>query len=200
MDVVVDEENLAIAIGRSGQNVRLASELTGWQLNLMSVEESQQKQESETGRLRQLFMDKLDVDEEVADILIAEGFTSLEEVAYVPINEMLEIESFDEDTVNELRSRARNALLTEAIVREESVENVEEALLALEGMDTDVASKLAANGITTRDALADLATDELTEMTGIADTRAVDLIMKARAHWFEPEAESATAAAVQAVK
>ena len=200
MDVVVDEENLAIAIGRSGQNVRLASELTGWQLNLMSVEESQQKQESETGRLRQLFMDKLDVDEEVADILIAEGFTSLEEVAYVPINEMLEIESFDEDTVNELRSRARNALLTEAIVREESVENVEEALLSLEGMDTDVASKLAANGITTRDALADLATDELTEMTGIADARAVDLIMKARAHWFEPEAESATAAAVQAVK
>jgi len=200
MDVVVDEENLAIAIGRSGQNVRLASELTGWQLNLMSVEESQQKQESETGRLRQLFMDKLDVDEEVADILIAEGFTSLEEVAYVPINEMLEIESFDEDTVNELRSRARNALLTEAIVREESVENVEEALLSLEGMDTDVASKLAANGITTRDALADLATDELTEMTGIADTRAVDLIMKARAHWFEPEAETATAAAVQAVK
>ena len=200
MDVVVDEENLAIAIGRSGQNVRLASELTGWQLNLMSVEESLQKQESETGRLRQLFMDKLDVDEEVADILIAEGFTSLEEVAYVPINEMLEIESFDEDTVNELRSRARNALLTEAIVREESVENVEEALLSLEGMDTDVASKLAANGITTRDALADLATDELTEMTGIADTRAVDLIMKARAHWFEPEAESATAAAVQAVK
>ncbi len=195
MDVVVDEENLAIAIGRSGQNVRLASELTGWQLNLMSVEESQQKQESETGRLRQLFMDKLDVDEEVADILIAEGFTSLEEVAYVPINEMLEIESFDEDTVNELRSRARNALLTEAIVREESVENVEEALLSLEGMDTEVASKLAANGITTRDALADLATDELTEMTGIADTRAVDLIMKARAHWFEPEAESATAAA-----
>ena len=135
-------------------------------------------------------MDKLDVDEEVADILIAEGFTSLEEVAYVPITEMMEIESFDEDTVNELRSRARNALLTEAIVREESVENVEEALLSLEGMDTDVASKLAANGITTRDALADLATDELTEMTGIADERAVDLIMKARAHWFEPEAET----------
>ena len=194
MDVVVDEENLAIAIGRSGQNVRLASELTGWQLNLMSVEESAQKQESETGRLRQLFMDRLDVDEEVADILIAEGFTSLEEVAYVPINEMLEIESFDEDTVNELRSRARNALLTEAIVREESVENVEEALLNLEGMDTEVASKLAANGITTRDALADLATDELTEMTGMSDERAVDLIMKARAHWFEPEAAAAGAA------
>jgi N utilization substance protein A len=159
----------------------------------MSVEESAQKQESETGRLRQLFMDKLDVDEEVADILIAEGFTSLEEVAYVPITEMMEIESFDEDTVNELRSRARNALLTEAIVREESVENVEEALLSLEGMDTDIASKLAANGITTRDALADLATDELTEMTGIANERAVELIMKARAHWFEPEAEAAGA-------
>ena len=110
----------------------------------MSVEESQKKHESETGRLRQLFMDKLDVDEEVADILIGEGFTSLEEVAYVPINEMLEIESFDEDTVNELRSRARNALLTEAIVREEIVENVEEALLNLEGMDTEIASTLAA--------------------------------------------------------
>jgi N utilization substance protein A len=193
MDVVVDEENLAIAIGRSGQNVRLASELSGWQLNLMSVEESAQKQEVETGRLRQLFIDKLDVDEEVADILIAEGFTSLEEVAYVPITEMMEIESFDEDTVTELRSRARNALLTEAIQREESVEHVEEALLALEGMDTDVAAKLASNGITTRDALADLATDELTEMTGIADDRAIDLIMKARAHWFEPEPVAETA-------
>jgi N utilization substance protein A len=193
MDVGGDEENLAIAIGRSGQNVRLASELTGWQLNLMSVEESQQKQESETGRLRTLFMDRLDVDEEVADILISEGFTSLEEVAYVPINEMLEIESFDEDTVNELRSRARNALLTEAIVREESVENVEEALLNLEGMDVEVASKLAQHGVATRDALADLATDELTEMTGISDERAVDLIMKARAHWFEPQAEAAAA-------
>src|SRR5437660_1653999 len=154
MDVVVDEGNLAIAIGRSGQNVRLASEMTGWELNLMSVEDSQQKQEAETGRLRALFIDKLDVDEEMADILIGEGFTSLEEVAYVPIGEMLEIESFDEETVNELRSRARNALLTEAIVREESVENVEEALLSLDGMDTEIASKLAAHGITTRDALA----------------------------------------------
>ena len=125
MDVVVDEENLAIAIGRSGQNVRLASELTGWHLNLMSVEESMSKREAETSRVRAQFMEKLDVDEEVADILVAEGFTSLEEVAYVPLAEMLEIEAFDEDTVNELRSRARNALLTEAIVREESVENVE---------------------------------------------------------------------------
>jgi N utilization substance protein A len=190
LDVVVDEENLAIAIGRSGQNVRLASEMTGWELNLMSVEESQQKHEAETGRLRTLFIEKLDVDEEVADILIGEGFTSLEEVAYVPITEMNEIEAFDEDTVNELRSRARNALLTDAIAREESVENVEEALLALEGMDTDIASKLAANGITTRDALADLAGDELVELTGMDPAKAQDLIMKARAHWFEPVAEA----------
>jgi N utilization substance protein A len=190
MDVVVDEENLAIAIGRSGQNVRPASEMTGWELNLMSVEESQQKHEAETGRLRTLFIEKLDVDEEVADILINEGFTSLEEVAYVPITEMNEIEAFDEDTVNELRSRARNALLTDAIAREESVENVEEALLGLEGMDTDIASKLAAHGITTRDALADLAGDELVELTGIDPTKAQNLIMKARAHWFEPAAET----------
>src|SRR5215831_3914338 len=193
MDVVVDEENLAIAIGRLGQNVRLASELTGWELNLMSVEDSQKKHEEEGTRLRTLFMEKLDVDEEVADILIAEGFTSLEEVAYVPINEMMEIDGFDEDTVNELRSRARNALLTEAIVREESVENVEEALLSLEGMDTEIASKLAASGITTRDALADLAGDELVELTGLAPERAQELIMKARAHWFEETAADATA-------
>jgi N utilization substance protein A len=190
MDVVVDEENLAIAIGRSGQNVRLASEMTGWEINLMGVEESQQKQEAEHVRLRALFIEKLDVDEDIADILIGEGFTSLEEVAYVPIAEMMEIEAFDEDTVNELRSRARNALLTEAIVREESVENVEEALLALEGMDTEIASTLATKGITTRDALADLAVDELVELTGMAEDRAQDLIMKARAHWFEAEGEA----------
>jgi N utilization substance protein A len=196
MDVVVDEENLAIAIGRLGQNVRLASELTGWALNLMSVEESTQKHEAESDRLRALFIDKLDVDEEVADILISEGFTSLEEVAYVPINEMLEIDAFDEDTVNELRSRARNALLTEAIVREESVGNVEEALLSLDGMDTEVASVLAAKGVLTRDALADLAVDELVELTQLPQDRAQDLIMKARAHWFEePQAEAAPAAA-----
>jgi N utilization substance protein A len=197
MDVVVDEENLAIAIGRSGQNVRLASELTKWELNLMSVEESQQKHEGETERLRALFIEKLDVDEEMADILVGEGFTSLEEVAYVPITEMNEIESFDEDTVNELRSRARNALLTEAIVREESVENVEEALLNLEGMDTEIASKLAVHGITTRDALADLAGDELTELTGLDADRAQQLIMKARAHWFEDAEETAAPASAQ---
>jgi len=192
MDVVVDDENLAMAIGRSGQNVRLASELTGWEINLMGVEESQQKQQAEGDKIRALFMERLDVDQEVADILIQEGFSTLEEIAYVPINEMLEIESFDEETVNELRSRARNALLTEAIVREESVENVSEDLLTLDGMDSETAGLLAEKGITNRDALADLAVDELMELTGLSAERAQELIMKARAHWFEnAEAESA---------
>src|SRR5205807_4961145 len=141
-------------------------------------EESQQKHQAESEKIRALYIDKLDVDQEVADILIQEGFSTLEEIAYVPLNEMLEIDAFDEDTVNELRSRARNALLTEAIVREESVENVSEDLLGLEGMDTEVASALAANGIITRDALADLATDELVEITAMPEDRATDLIMK----------------------
>src|SRR2546421_8422852 len=194
MDVVVDEENLAMAIGRSGQNVRLASELTGWEINLMGVEESQQKQQAEGDKIRAVFIDKLDVDQEVADILIQEGFSTLEEIAYVPLNEMLEIDAFDEDTVNELRSRARNALLTEAIVREESVENVSEDLLGLEGMDSETAGLLAEKGITNRDALADLAVDEPVELTAIPAERAQDLIMKARAHWFE-DAEHAEKAA-----
>jgi N utilization substance protein A len=184
MDVVVDEDNLAMAIGKNGQNVRLASELTGWNLNIMSVEASDQKHQVETTRLRALFMERLDVDEEVADILIQEGFSSLEEIAYVPLNEMLDIEAFDEDTVQELRSRARNALLTEAIAREESLEKASADLLTLDGMDKDVASQLAAGGVTTRDALADLAVDELVEMTGLASERAQQLIMNARAHWF----------------
>ena len=184
MDVVVNEDNLAIAIGRGGQNVRLASELTGWTINLMTVEESQQKQETETASIRQLFMEKLDVDEEVADILIQEGFSTLEEVAYVPLAEMLEIDAFDEATVNELRDRARNVLLTEAIVDEEHLEKVAEDMLELEGMDKALAARLAKNGICTRDDLADLAVDELTEISGIDDDRAKDLITKARAHWF----------------
>ncbi len=187
MDVVVDEENLAIAIGRSGQNVRLASELTGWQINLMTEEESKQKNEEESATIRSLFMEKLDVDEEVADILIQEGFTSVEEVAYVPITEMLEIESFDENIVNELRSRARDSLLVQAIRSEEQVQDVDQELLQLEGMDSELAAKLAAGGIKTRDDLADLAVDELTEMTGIDEDRAKALIVKARAHWFEQE-------------
>src|SRR5215204_4435282 len=161
MDVVVDEENLAIAIGRGGQNVRLASELTGWKINIMDANESAQKQAEEQSGIRALFMEKLDVDEEIADILIVEGFTSLEEVAYVPISEMLEIESFDEDTVNELRSRARNALLTQAIVTEEKLEHDVEDLLTLEGMDNQVARQLAEKGVITKENLADLATDDL---------------------------------------
>ena len=187
MDVVVDEDNLAIAIGRGGQNVRLASELTGWTINLMTVEESEKRSESEHGAIRGLFMEKLDVDEEVANILIEEGFSTLEEVAYVPLAEMLEIESFDEATVNELRERARNVLLTEAIVDEEQLEKVADDMLALEGMDKALAAKLAKNGVTDRESLADLATDELVEMTGIDTERATALITVARAHWFAEE-------------
>ncbi len=187
MDVVVDENNLAIAIGRGGQNVRLATEMTGWTINLMTVEESQQKQQAETSTIRQLFMEKLDVDEEVADILIQEGFSTLEEIAYVPLQEMLEIESFDEATINELRDRARNVLLTEAIVDEEQLDKVEEDMLNLDGMDKSLAAKLARNGVCTRDDLADLAVDELTEMTGIDEERAKALITTARAHWFADE-------------
>jgi len=188
MDVVVDEENLAIAIGRSGQNVRLASELTGWQINLMTEDESNRKQEEEGARVKALFMDRLDVDEEVSDILMQEGFSTLEEIAYVPINELLEIEAFDEDTVNELRNRARNALLVAAIANEEKVEGVDPELLRLEDMDTQLAAKLAEAGVRTRDDLADLAVDELSEMTGLEEERAKNLIMAARAHWFAGEA------------
>ena len=184
MDVVVDEENLAIAIGRSGQNVRLASELTGWQINLMSSAESVSKSEAETSKTRRIFIDMLDVDEEVAEILVQEGFSSVEEVAYVPLSEMLEIAAFDEDTVTELRNRARNALLTAAIANEEKVESASEDLLSLEGMDKSLAAKLADGNIHTRDELAELAVDELTEMTGIDEERAKSLIVKAREHWF----------------
>ena len=184
MDVVVDEENLAIAIGRGGQNVRLASDLTGWKINIMDAAESAQKQATETDSGRKLFMEKLDVDEEIADILIAEGFTSLEEVAYVPLQEMLEIESFDEDTVNELRTRAKDALLTMEIAREARVEEVSQELRDLEGLTPDLIAKLAEGGVHKRDDLADLAVDELVDMTGVDETSAKALIMKAREHWF----------------
>ena len=187
MDVVVDEENLAIAIGRGGQNVRLASELTGWEINLMTVEESAQKQQTEAAAVRALFIEKLDVDEEVADILIEEGFSTLEEVAYVPINEMLEIDSFDEDTVNELRNRARNALLTAAIASEESLDGVADDLMNLDGMNRDLAAKLAKAGIKSRDDLAELAVDELIEIDAMNEDSAKALIMKAREHWFAEE-------------
>src|SRR6476469_7146579 len=184
MDVVVDEENLAIAIGRGGQNVRLASELTGWKINIMDANESAQKQAEESSGIRALFMEKLDVDEEIADILISEGFTSLEEVAYVPISEMLEIEGFDEDTVNELRTRAKDALLTMEIAREERVEEVSQELRDLDGLTPDLIGKLAEGGVHKRDDLADLAVDELVEMTGVDEAAAKALIMKAREHWF----------------
>ena len=187
MDVVVDEENLAIAIGRGGQNVHLASELTGWEINLMTVEESAQKQQTEAAAVRALFIAKLDVDEEVADILIEEGFSTLEEVAYVPINEMLEIDSFDEDTVNELRNRARNALLTAAIASEESLDGVADDLMNLDGMNRDLAAKLAKAGIKSRDDLAELAVDELIEIDAMNEDSAKALIMKAREHWFAEE-------------
>ncbi|HXE75047.1 MAG TPA: transcription termination factor NusA [Candidatus Xenobia bacterium] len=184
MDIVVDEENLAQAIGRNGQNVRLASELTGWELNIMTMEESQKKGEEEAARVRKLFMERLDVDEEVADILAQEGFSTLEEVAYVPLSEMLEIEAFDEATVNELRSRARNALLTQAIASEEQVEHDIEDLMKVEGMDNDTARLLASKGVGTQEALADFATDDLVELTGLDAERAKQLIMAARAPWF----------------
>ncbi|HUW29818.1 MAG TPA: transcription termination factor NusA [Sulfuriferula sp.] len=184
MDVVLEEEQLAQAIGRSGQNVRLASELTGWELNIMTVEEAQQKNESEASSIRTLFIEKLDVDEEIAGILAQEGFSSVEEVAYVPINEMLEIEGFDEDLVSELRARARNALLTEAIASEEKVEHVAEDMMSLDGMDTDTLRALAAKGITTSEDLAELGVDELVDMVHMDAERASKLIMAARAPWF----------------
>ncbi|MER1967023.1 transcription termination factor NusA [Castellaniella sp. GW247-6E4] len=187
MDVVVDEENLPKAIGARGQNVRLASELTGWQINIMTPEESQNRQDEERTTLRHTFISRLDVDEEVADILIDEGFTGLEEVAYVPMQELLEIEAFDEDTVNELRTRARNALLTEAIAHEERVQTARD-LLEINGMDAALVARLAEHGITTLDDLAELAADELAEMTDLPQDVASDMIMQARAHWFEDEA------------
>jgi|TARA_B110000438_G_scaffold123149_1_gene120164 N utilization substance protein A len=187
MDVAVDEEKLSQAIGRGGQNIRLASELTGWELNVMTEVDADQKNEQETRVVIDLFTEQLDVDEEVALILVQEGFTSIEEVAYVPTSELVEIEEFDEDIVDELRSRARDMLLTQAIVDEEKIENAEPAedLLSLEGMDKGLASKLASKGIVTREDLAELATDDLLEIDAMDEEAAASLIMKARAHWFD---------------
>jgi N utilization substance protein A len=184
MDVVVDEENLAVAIGRGGQNVRLASDLTGWRINIMTATESAEKQAVESDSTRKLFVDKLDVDEEVADILIAEGFTSLEEVAYVPLQEMLEIESFDEDTVNELRTRAKDALLTMEIAKEEEVEALTESLKGINGLTPELITKLAEGGIHTLDDLADLSIDELIDLIAVDQEQAKAMILQAREHWF----------------
>ena len=161
----------------------------------MTADESHSKQEGERSSLRERFIDSLDVDQEVADILIDEGFTSLEEIAYVPIAEMLEIEAFDEDTVNELRNRARDVLVTRAIATEEKIESLSEDLLSLEGVDRELAAKLADIGIQTRDDLAELAIDELMEATQIEEQAGRELILRARAHWFAAEENAAAEAA-----
>lgn len=181
MDVVVEPDQVDMAIGRYGQNVRLASEMTSWDINILSVDEAEQKHEKEASGIREMFMEKLDVEEDVADVLVEEGFSTLEEVAYVPLAEMLEIESFDEDTVNELRSRARDALLTDAIVHEEEMESAAADLMSVAGMDEETVALLTANGVNTAEDLADLAVDELMELVGMDEERAKALIMTARA-------------------
>jgi len=187
MDIAVAEENLAKAIGRGGQNVRLASRLTGWQLNVMTADQVQAKTESEQAAARQLFVDKLEVDEEIAGILVGEGFNTVEEIAYVPVAELLAVDGFDEDIVEELRSRARDALLNEALAAEEGLEEHQPAadLLDLAGMDEATAYALAERGVRTREDLAEAATDEIADIEGMGDARAATLIMEARKHWFE---------------
>lgn len=188
MDVIVNEDNLAVAIGRGGQNVRLASELTGWRINIMSAQESEKKQEQEFSVIREMFISKLDVDEAIADALIAEGFETLEEVAYVPLQELLEIETFDEELVEELRSRAKDALLTQAIAHEEVLDKTDDDLRSLEGITSEQLVKLMDADVRTLDDFADLAVDELMEITGMEDEElAKSLIMKAREHWFNEQ-------------
>lgn len=192
MDIAVDEEKLSQAIGRGGQNIRLASELAGWELNVMTETDAEQKSEAETRTLIELFSKQLDVDEEVGLILVQEGFSTIEEVAYVPSAELIEIEEFDEDIVNELRTRARDVLLTQAIVQEEKIDEAEPAedLMSLEGMDKGLAFTLASEGVVTREDLAELATDDLLEIKEMDQEKAAALIMKARAHWFETEQQA----------
>lgn len=189
MTVAVSEENLSQAIGRGGQNVRLASELTGWVLNVMSEEDAAAQSEAEAREVIERFMDQLDVDEEMAMILVQEGFTSLDEVAYVPIAEMLEIEEFDQDIVEALRERAKEVLLTQAIAKEEVYSDVEPAedLLGMEGMDRATAYQLAGIGVSTMEDLAGQSVDELMEIEGMDEERAARLIMTARAPWFADE-------------
>ncbi len=189
MDIAVEEDKLSQAIGRGGQNIRLASELTGWELNVMTAADAEQKSETETRELIEMFSKQLDVDEEIGLILVQEGFSTIEEVAYVPTSELVEIEEFDEEIVNELRNRARDVLLTQAIVKEEKIDEAEPAedLLNLEGMDKGLAYQLASNGVVTREDLAELATDDLLEIKTMDAELAAALIMKAREHWFEAE-------------
>ena len=191
MDIAVAEDNLAQAIGRNGQNVRLASELTGWRLNVMSIEEAESKSAAETEELQQVFIRDLDVDEELALVLIQEGFTTIEEIAYVPLAEMMEIDGFDEDLVEELRSRAKNAILTKALANEEQLEQSEPAedLLNMDGMDRHLAFVLASKKIVTMEDLAEQSIDELMEIEGMDEEKAASLIMTARAPWFAEENE-----------
>ena len=190
MDIAVDEEKLSQAIGRGGQNIRLASELTGWELNVMTETDAEEKSEQEARELLTKFMTELDVDEIVSSILVQEGFSSLEEVAYVPANELIAIEEFDEEIVTELRARARDVLITQAIVTEEVLDQSEPAedLLSLDGMDRELAFLLASRGVVTREDLAEQAVDDLEDIEILEPERAATLIMAARAHWFEEEA------------
>lgn len=196
MDVAVDEENLSQAIGRGGQNVKLASELTGWELNVMSVEQADEKSEAEAETLSAMFMEHLGVDEEVAIILVQEGFSSIEEVAYVPEKEMLAIEEFDDDLVNELRERAKDIMLTRAIASEEKLgdEKPAEDLLTMEGMDEALAYELASKGVICMEDLAEQSVDELMDITGVDKDRAGELIMTARIPWFESEESNSESA------
>lgn len=189
MDIAVEDEQLSQAIGRGGQNVRLASELTGWEINVMSASQLAEKTDEETQEAQQLFITQLDVDEEVANILVQEGFTSIEEVAYVPLEEMIQIEEFDEDVVNELRNRAKDVLLTRALVQEEQLEEKQPAedLLNMEGMDQHLAYVLASRDVITMEDLAEQSVDELMEIEGMDEERAAQLIMTARAPWFADE-------------
>ena len=184
VDVIVSEDQLALAIGRGGQNVRLASELTGWQLNIMTSAEADKRNAAEDAAIRTLFVSHLNVDEETADILVQEGFATLEEVAYVPAAELLAIEGFDEEIVDMLRNRARDAILTIAIAAEEKLGEVSDDMRSLEGVDADMLLKLAEAGITTRDDLAELSVDELIEITGVNEETAKAVILTAREHWF----------------
>jgi len=187
MDIAVAADNLAQAIGRGGQNVRLASQLTGWTLNVMTESDIQAKQQAETGDILRNFVEQLEVDEELAQVLVDEGFTSLEEIAYVPLEEMLNIDGFDEEIVNELRARAKDRLLTAAIASEEKLADAHPAedLLSLDGMDADLAKELAVRGVINREDLAEQSIDDLLDIDGIDQERAGKLIMAARAHWFE---------------
>lgn len=194
MDIAVEDDQLAQAIGRSGQNVRLACELSGWDLNVMTVTQANEKQEQESGSYVTLFVNDLDVDEDVAELLVEEGFTSVEEVAYVPIEEMLAIDGFDEEIVEELRRRAKDVLLTKALVTEEKIDSIQPAddLLNMEGMDPQLATKLVELGVVTMEDLAEQAVDDLLEIEELDETRAAQLIMTARKPWFEEVVDNAT--------